>query len=516
VPQPTDGLEAHILASLEQAVVCTNAQGCILLANRGAEQLYGYASAELQGKDVGQVLFPADEKPHTKGILETLRRGTSYSGASLCVDRTQRRFPVRISGTCLFGPGGSVTGLVLLIRETSAERRYEADLRRLNNLESLGELAGGIAHDFNNILSGVIGSLSLVDALTEPLPEAREAALEALFAAQQARGLANKLLTFSQGGTPLRRPEALCALVEDCTQMAVRGSSVRPVYKMAADLPLVSIDRRQIEQALLNIQRNAVQVMPKGGTLAVAVATAQITPTDPLPLEAGPYIAVSIEDEGPGIAAEVRGRIFDPYFTTKREGKGLGLAIAHSIIDKHGGHILVDEAAGGGARFVLYLPAFLPMTQKDELTQKEATLRDEAQDGAARGSIRVLLIEDDALVSRTFMRLLRHLGYEAIAAEEGGLGLALFEGAQREGLPFDVVISDLTIPGGKGALEIIEDLRRLSPSTPVILTSGYASPEAMERYSKKGFADVLAKPAGRQELTEALSRALAQRNKSPV
>ena len=368
-------------------------------------------------------------------------------------------------------------------------------------MDSVGLLAGGIAHDFNNILIGIVGNVSLL-ALGEHDEESALLLGEVSRACDQAKALNNQLLTFSQGGSPVREPTLLPRLLEDTLSFVLRGSNVVSVCDFAPDLHRAVLDRGQIGQVIQNIVINAIQAMPQGGTIRISATNVPVDPTMPLPLEPGHYVRLAFSDSGPGICPEHLQRIFDPYFTTKPSGHGLGLATSYSILRKHGGHIEVASEVGTGTTFELYLPA----SEEGELAEPTKELATAAKSSKAR----VLMMDDEDTVLAVGTKMLQFSGYAASAvAHDGEEAIRLCQEALAEGVPFTVAIMDLTIPGGMGGKEAFRRLRDLDPDLVGVVSSGYSNDPVMANYEAHGFAAVLPKPYRLTELRRAMERAVA-------
>ncbi len=374
--------------------------------------------------------------------------------------------------------------------------RREEELRKAQKLESLAILAGGIAHDFNNILTGVIGNLSLAQAEPASGDRSRQSLQEAENAALRAKSLTQQLLTFSKGGAPLKRVVDLSNVVRDAALFAVRGSSTSCTFVMAESLRPARVDEGQIAQVVQNMVINAVQAMPAGGVVTLTVDNADIAPGNPLLLPPGPYVRIRLEDTGVGIPEDVLGRIFDPYYSTKQTGSGLGLAICHSVVSRHEGRIDVRSRVGLGTSFDIYLPATAERPDGGERNSRPHTL----------GGGRVLILDDEALVSSLAARMLETLGYQTATAANGADAVTLFRAAHDAGRPFDVVIVDLTIPGGMGGIEATSRMRAIDPELRAIVSSGYSTDPIMANYREHGFASVLAKPYRLKDLKDAMAR----------
>lgn len=402
----------------------------------------------------------------------------------------------------LSGPEGQPPTLQGILFDITERKRQEEERLKLDKLEALGILAGGIAHDFNNLLTALLGNITLV-TLTAELPEAAQKSLQAAEqACLRAQGLAQQLLTFAKGGTPVKQITPVGPLLQEAITLALAGSRSRAHCSLPPDLWAAHVDPGQVRQALQDILINAHQAMPGGGQITVTAANCRMTEADGLPLTPGPYVRVAIADQGPGIDAALLGKIFDPYFTTKPGGSGLGLATAFSILQKHGGYLTCSSTLGEGATFTLYLPA-APQAARDQAPVPAPTL-------SVPPGRRVLVLEDDPQVADVARRMLEHLGYQAECVPEGKAAVAAYQKARARGEPFDAVILDLTVPGGMGGKESAEKLREVDPQVVAIVTSGYAEDPILTHYERYGFRGVLKKPYRVQEMAALLNRVLRQ------
>ncbi|MEM9226674.1 MAG: ATP-binding protein, partial [Verrucomicrobiota bacterium] len=252
-------------------------------------------------------------------------------------------------------------------------------------------------------------------------------------------------------------------------------------------------------QVLNNLLINAAQAMKHGGRITVKAANTEIAAAPALPLEPGSYVKIEVADDGPGIALDILPRIFDPYFTTKKGGSGLGLATAYSIIKHHDGHIMVDSEQGHGATFTFYLPA-IPSAVV-QIKEQEFQIY--------HGKGRILLMDDEILVRQIAGEMLGHLGYDVAFAINGAEAVELYREQKAMGTPFDAVFLDLTVPGGIGGREVIEELLPDNPELKTVLTSGYANNHILMNYGDYGFSEVLQKPYTIQQLSWVLRKLLA-------
>jgi signal transduction histidine kinase/CheY-like chemotaxis protein len=375
--------------------------------------------------------------------------------------------------------------------EIAQREQTEEELLRARKLESLGVLAGGIAHDFNNFLTVVQGNLEVAKAQIDPAQPAQDFLDQAASACQRAKLLASQLLTFAKGGAPIRRVVSVAQLVTGAVQLARTGSSIPIEVHIAADLRLAQVDPGQIGQVLHNLLINAREAMPHGGTIEVRAENLAAGPE--------PQIRISIRDNGHGIPADVLPQIFDPYFTTKAGGNGLGLATSYAIVHKHGGRIAVESTPGAGTVFTVDLPASL------EMVAAQAP----GADALRTGSERLLIMDDDEALRTLSKAVLTHLGYDAHTASDGAEAVAMYETAKVTNRGFDAVLLDLTVTGGMGGIEAAARLKELDPAAKLIVSSGYSDAPAMSRFPEYGFDAVLVKPWTVKEMSDVLRRVLA-------
>jgi len=382
--------------------------------------------------------------------------------------------------------------------DITERKRAEKELEKVDRLESLGILAGGIAHDFNNLLTGILGNVQLAKLDTEAGKTSRVAdeLLEAEKTCLRATDLTRQLLTFSRGGAPIRKLLSIKRVVEGSTAFALGGSDVKCSFSMPDDLWAVEADEGQIGQVISNLVINADQAMPQGGIIEITAANRIIGgKKHGLLLPGGNYIELIVRDHGIGISKEHIDRIFDPYFTTKHKGNGLGLTTAYSIIKAHGGHITVESELGVGTTFHVYLPATKRKPRKEEKVLEETP---------SQGKGRILVMDDEDVVRKLLYNMLTRAGYEVILTEDGAEAIERYTEAKESGQPIDAVILDLTVPGGMGGEEVMKKLLQIDPEVKGIVSSGYANDPVMAKYKKHGFKGVVAKPYKISELRKTL------------
>jgi PAS domain S-box-containing protein len=398
----------------------------------------------------------------------------------------------------------AINNMLVSVIDITEHMKMEEELIKAQKLEAVGLLAGGIAHDFNNLLMAITGNIELAKMFARPGDSVYEKLTEAERAALRARDLTQQLLTFSRGGQPVRKAASIAELIRESARFSLRGSNVRCELSLPDDLMPVEVDEGQMSQVVNNLIINADQAMPDGGIIAIQCRTVDIGSRDGLPLKAGKYVHLSIKDQGIGIPREHFSKIFDPYFTTKQKGSGLGLATTYSIIKQHDGYITLESVLGAGTTFHLYIPA-------SKGQGKAGAVKD---DGPVPGNGKILVMDDDEAIRDVTGAMLRKLGYETVPANEGAEAIDLYEKARKSGEPFDAVIMDLTIPGGMGGREAIRKLLEIAPDAKAIVSSGYSNDPIMADYAAYGFAGVVGKPYKLKELSETVFRVVNLRAKS--
>ena len=385
-----------------------------------------------------------------------------------------------------------------LLEQMAERQRMEEELLKARKIKSVGVLAAGIAHDFNNLLTGILGYVSLAKMAAQTDAQVAAYLTEAEHACQRATALTQQLLTFAKGGTPVRHTVSLVELLQECVGFVLRGANVRGDVHIAADLWPVDVDAGQINQVIHNVALNAMQAMPGGGTVQVQAENVVLTAGVSFPLPEGRYVKITVQDSGCGIPKEVLTNIFDPYFTTKPEGSGLGLTTAYAIVIKHEGYITIASEVGVGTTVVIYLPA----------SQKAAVSAQPHSPVSLSGSGRILVVDDEEMIRNLVRQLLESLGYTVECVQDGTEAVAAYQHAQAVGQSFAAVILDHTIPGGMGGLETLNCLRALDPQVKALISSGYANNPVMADWAYYGFSGVVAKPYTIAQLQEALHNVL--------
>ncbi len=384
-------------------------------------------------------------------------------------------------------------------QDAEVQQHLEEQVRRGQHLESLGVLAGGIAHDFNNLLVGILGNVELArkDALAEGMSRIAGLLEEALRAVDRATGLVRQLLTFAKGGAPVKQAtSALPEIVRDAAQFAVRGASVRCEVVVEGEIGVVEVDLVQVAQVVQNLVLNAAQASGAGGTISVRLDRRELAEPEGL-LAAGPWLRLQVSDRGRGIPSDALPRIFEPFFSSRQGGTGLGLAVCHSIVHRHGGQIAVQSSPGQGTTFTVQIPA----------GSARAAVVAPASPETALGGGRALVMDDEPAVRFVAGQMLADLGFEVEETKDGAEALAAAMAAQAGARPFAVALLDVTVVGGTGGLDILDELRQASPSTRLVLSTGYSAAYVPGMTDAHGADAVLEKPYSLERLAATLARA---------
>ena len=459
--------------------------------NRQAEKLLDRHREDLIGKDfwveLPEFTREAFEKNYRRAMSEQVAVEFEASDAS-----------GKVWFELLAYPSGG--GVSVFLRDVTDRKRVEEERLTTGKLESLGTLAGGIAHDLNNLLTVISGNIGLAQIEAPGSPANLLSFLSrAGEAAQHAAQLSNQLLTFSKGGTPLKRVVSISDLVTQAAEFSLHGSNLRSDLDIQAGLWRSPVDPAQIEQVINALIINAREAMPSGGIVRVSARNLEIDANSGLPIRPGRYVQVQVADNGRGIQKRLVTKIFDPYFTTKSTGTGLGLSISYSVVKKHGGLLHLERTSADGSTFTFYLPA-----TDSEPPVPEATLENEI---FSFNHQRVLVMDDEAAIRDLTSELLGTLGYKVTTAPDGAEALKKYELAMRTGETFQAVILDATIRGGMGGVATMERLRDLDPNVTAIICSGYSDDAALAEFLTYGFRAALPKPFTRHELANVLQHA---------
>ena len=393
----------------------------------------------------------------------------------------------------------SVAKDITKLRETEkAHQDLQAHIAQVQKLESIGILAGGIAHDFNNLLASILGNIELAivdigrEDISRILNDAKKASL-------RAKSLTQQLLTFSKGGEPIKNEASIRHIIEDTASFILRGSNIKCEYTIQEGLYNVEVDSGQISQVIQNIVINAKEAMPDGGRIEISCENYSNDFSKIISLPQGEYVKISIKDNGIGISDEHFKKIFDPYFSTKQQGSGLGLSLSYSIVAKHGGQILAESKPGEGAVFTFFVPAAKPKKPV------EPKLPDSKK---GKTQYTILLMDDEEALRKVAKNMLNRLGHHTICVADGEEAIKKYKQAKNNDTPIDLIIMDLTIPGGMGGKEAVKEILSIDPDAKVLVSSGYSNDPIMANYKAYGFSGAMSKPYELRELKKIVVQVL--------
>ncbi|MFW8600886.1 PAS domain S-box protein [Desulfobacterota bacterium M19] len=507
---------AVTLRSIGDGVITTDPEGRIMVLNKIAEQMTGWTMDEAAGRSLEEVFRIIDEHerlPLESPAAQVLRSGkiVDLANGTVLLSKDGRELNIADSGAPIHDSRSEVIGVVLVFRDITLEKKIAQESRRMEKLEAIGVLAGGIAHDFNNILAAIMGNVSLALMLTDRADKRHHLLSQVEKASERARNLVQQLLTFSRGGDPFKTLSTISDIIRESAEFVLRGSNVKSEFDFAPDLWAVEVDKGQIGQVVQNLVINAVQAMPDGGNIRLSCDNFSLKDSEEIPFaeyaNSKRYLRIIIRDDGCGMPSEVSSRIFDPYFTTKEKGNGLGMAVTHSVIRKHGGHILVDSRPGVGTTFTIYLPASMKAVaavEKDAPSMLDIV-------GTGRGL--VLIMDDDELVRDIAENMLSAAGFETLNAPDGTAALEIYKQAAASDKPIDVLLMDLTIPGGMGGEQTAAEVLKFDPEAVIIVSSGYSNDHVMANYRDYGFKAAVVKPYNMQELVSTVGRLMMDKDK---
>ncbi len=479
-------------------LICRLEDGRVTMANPAFQRIWGYPAEDMAGsKTRGFYADPAQrdallaklkaEGRVTNFLIDGVRADGTTAPCEVCVE------PVDVRGE---------PHVVVTVNDVSRRQELEHQLRQAQKMEAVGTLASGVAHDFNNILQTITGSTELMARHPHPAAALDRHLPEIGLSVERAADLVRRLLTFSRRAQPGRRPldlnRSVTRTVETLRRTIPRMIDI--TTRLAPDLWTTEGDEGQLEQVLINLGANARDAMPEGGELVFATENLVLADKEddqPVGLEAGRYVRLTVSDNGVGMDQEVVAHIFEPFFTTKDVGKGtgLGLSTAYGIVRDHRGHISCLSRKGVGTMFTVLLPAALGREAVGD-ADGQAFSRP-----GGKGEL-LLLVDDEEAILRAGAELLEQAGYRVMAASGGEAALELYN-AQKA----DLVILDLNMPGMSGT-RCLGRLRELDPEARVLIASGQADKDSREMAAVLGAVGFLPKPYQMDSLLTSVRRAL--------
>ncbi len=478
-----------ILRSIGDGVIATDSNGNIFIMNSVAEKLTGWSLEEAKGRfisDVFNIYEETTSKKMINPVEKVLETGEIHNleNSTILVSKNGEKHLIADSAAPIKGNDGEILGVVLVFRDVTEKQKLMETLTKAQKLESLGILAGGIAHDFNNILQGIFGYIEI--AMNETKEEKTMKLLEkSRSAIERAKGLSNHLLTFAKGGAPIKKVQPLVPWLTDTVKFYLSGSNVAYNFKIAESLHHVSYDPNQLGRVIDNLVMNAKQAMPNGGNLEVIAENVKLDEQNVYKLKPGDYVRIIFKDTGCGIPKDIIGKIFDPFFSTKQMGSGLGLSICYSIIQRHDGAIDVESEVGKGTTFYIFLPSAKPTTYQEVQNEKDTKKTFKGK---------VIVMDDEEFIRDYYKNAFKMLGIETLQTKDGHEAIELYKKMKENGEKIDAIFCDLTIPGGLGGIEVVQEIRKFDSSVKIFVCSGYSDDPVMQEPLDYGFNGSIEKP----------------------
>ncbi len=472
--------------------ISTLKDGCYLDVNESFCRITGYSQEEVIGRTSTEVSIFVNAEDRGRLVQKLKEQGRLCNEEAAILVMSGEVRSGLFSAELIEIEGEQC--LLTVMDDITERRQAEEERLKLKKLESVGVLAGGIAHDFNNLLTGLFGNIEMAKMFLSDDHKAHKFLEAAERSMESATNLTNQLLTFAKGGDPIKETLSIGELIIGTAQFSLRGSSAKLQTNITPDLWLVEADKGQLNQVIINLVINAQQAMPAGGIITIAAKNVKTTE--------GRYVQITVQDEGVGIAPQYLDKIFDPYFSTKQKGSGLGLASTHSIISKHNGRITVDSQLNQGTIFSIHLPA----TEKTE--EKTAKKPQTETFTSAVFSARILVMDDEEIIREVIGTMLGRLGYQVSFAADGQEVITKYRISYENDASYDVVITDLTIPGGMGGQVAAQEILKINPQAKIIVSSGYATNPVMANYKMYGFKGIAVKPYRIGDLQKVIQQVL--------
>jgi len=501
-----------ILNSIGDAVIATDVNECVMNMNPVAESLTGWSLNEAEGLTLSEIFHIIDSqthKPSESPIDKVLTTGKpsnlSQNTMLISKDGTERL----IADSCapIYDTKKHLNGVVLVFRDITEEHALQEQLNHSHKMDAIGQLAGGLAHDINNMLGGIIAGVETLEMQLYDKPESQELLDIIMSASERAGELIKQLLAFARKETIMSTPIDVHTAILNTTALMKRTIDKRIILScdLKSEKSMVAGDLSQLQNVFLNLGINAVHAMPKGGSLKFTSETFFLdefySENSSFELVPGDYIKIEVRDSGCGIPADLLHKVFEPFFTTRKqgEGTGLGLSASYGTVLQHHGAITLQSKAGEGTTFTILLP--LSKNTKEKIHSLSLS--------PITGKGRILFIDDETVIRVTGKKLLRDLGYEVIVAENGREGLDIFT---KEYKSIDLVILDMIMPEMNGE-DCFIAMREIDPAATIIISSGYTRDADLKDLKVKGLAGLVRKPYRLYDLSKAISNALQQKKK---
>ena len=491
-----------LIDNIELGITLIDSEFNIIMTNKAQGKLFDKSPDTFIGKKCYEE-FEKNEKTcsHCPG-RRAMDTGKPHTAEATGIKDDGGKLTVKIRAFPFYMQENIPAGFIEVVEDITDLKKMEDELIRTKKLESIGVLAGGIAHDFNNLLTAILGNVSLAKLEINKDEKIYSILEEAENVSLRARDLTQQLLTFSKGGLPVKKTTNVKELIKNSSNFSLSGSNLKSEYFIQDDLWPVEVDEGQISQVINNLITNSKESMPDGGNINIRAKNINLKENEISSLKSGRYIEVSIQDFGYGIPKFNITKIFDPYFTSKKKGSGLGLATAYFIIKNHDGIINVDSEISTGTTFRIYLPA----------SKKEAFIDEKNKNQIIAGKGKVLVMDDEDYVRDIAEKILQKLGYDVDTARDGMEAVEIYRNSFNAGEPHVAVIMDLTIPGGTGGVKALDILKNIDPQVKAIVSSGYANDPVMAHYKEYGFMGVAPKPYKIQDLSIVLNNIITKKN----
>lgn len=496
-----------ILENLTDGVITLDMAQHVTMCNTAAIQILGIDEKQVLGEQINKVLQsvnPTSGRPVNDPIELILNQShnTERETHLLChrSDGTDRH--VEAFATYITDNQQNKTGIVINIRDITLRHAYDKELQKAEQMKSISVMASGIAHDFNNYIASTLSNINLAETLIAKTHQSYHILSSMKEASKNAAGLAKQLQYFSQDDRPSRRVVSLSSIIENSVSFSVTGSLVSTQIDLPTNLWNVNVDASQISQIFSNITINAVQAMSNNGHIAVTAKNVEIRSLQIPGLSSGNYVQISFTDNGCGITETDSEQIFTPYFTTKKSGSGLGLAVSYSIIQKHDGTITVESAPEKGTSFHVFLPA-----TSEQIVPAKPKINEPCD-----GNYHMLILEDDKYFSSSIKLYLENYGHQVTMTGHSEEAFDAYINQNKMGKMYDIVILDYIVPGNQNGCTLLQMMRQVDDRVPAILTTGLSSDPVIDRYKEYGFSKLLHKPFDMDDLCQSIHDVIKRNN----